>query len=55
MELVRYSAVSPEMRGEKAPFTKREKRLFIALAIVLSLNLSVLCGAITFLGLLYGP
>jgi hypothetical protein len=35
-------------------FTPRERRLYIALAIILSINLSVICGALTFFGLLFG-
>lgn len=32
----------------------RERRLYLALAVILSLNLTVICGALTFFGLLFG-
>jgi hypothetical protein len=59
-ELVRYpiSAIAedvhqPARKNEK--LTRRERRLYVALTLVLSLNLSVICGAATFFGLLFGP
>lgn len=57
--LVRYSfsadgssSYSPDQLDRR--LTTREQRLYLALAIVLSLNLTIICGAITFFGLLFG-
>jgi hypothetical protein len=59
-ELVRYpylpylaateADTDPGLDGGK--LSKRERRLYIALAVILSLNLTVICGALTFLGLM---
>ena len=57
--LVRYS-ISPDAYTAYEPntldgrMTTRERRLYVALAILLSLNLTAICGALTFFGLLYG-
>jgi len=50
--LVRYP---PAAGIELVKLTPRERKLYVALAIILSLNLSVLCGALTFFGLLLSP
>lgn len=54
-ELVRLqlSVVRQETPQEDTKLTPRERRLYIALAVILSLNLSVICGALTFFGLLF--
>jgi hypothetical protein len=58
-ELVRYPLTAAEDELDQISsatrLTPRERRLYVALTIVLSLNLSILCGALTFFGLLYGP
>jgi len=56
-ELVRLplAIVPSDIPSQDARLTPRERRLFIALAIILSLNLSVICGALTFFGLLFRP
>jgi hypothetical protein len=53
-QLVRYSDIEDIKEGN-ASVTPRERRLYLALAVILSLNLSVICGALTFFGLLFGP
>lgn len=56
-ELVRPTLVFAD--GREVPldeqFTPRERRLYIALAVILSFNLSIACAVLTFFGLLYGP
>ena len=54
-ELVRLpmAIVPPDIPSQDSRLTPRERRLFIALALIVSLNLSVICGALTFFGLLF--
>lgn len=54
-ELVRpaLAIARQEAPSEEAKLTPRERRLYIALAVILSVNLSVICGALTFFGLLF--
>jgi hypothetical protein len=56
--LVRYPEFPAAEENGNAIFqsvnlTRRERRLYVALAVVLSLNLSVICGALTFFGFLF--
>jgi hypothetical protein len=47
--------VQPFSPRRENRFTDRERRLFLALAIVLALNVTVVSGALTFIGLLFAP
>lgn len=50
--LVRYPPAPISL--EPLKLTSRERKLYVVLAIILSLNLTVICGALTFFGLLFG-
>jgi hypothetical protein len=54
-DLVRLTFMPAETKQVNGHFTPRERRLYIALAVILSLNLSVVCAALTFFGLLFAP
>jgi hypothetical protein len=54
-ELVRYPLLTTRAGGiaNVGKLTRRERKLYVALAVILSLNLTVLCGALTFFGLMF--
>ncbi|HZS54098.1 MAG TPA: hypothetical protein VFA65_06825 [Bryobacteraceae bacterium] len=58
-ELVRY-ALPPvndpvvDVTPTVGRLTRRERRLYVALAVILSLNLTVICGVVTFFSLMFG-
>ena len=54
MRYPELAAADEEQVSNGAKLTVRERRLYLVLAVVLSLNLTVICGALTFFGLLYG-
>ena len=55
LELIRHASPSKFVQTHDGKLTPRERRLLLALAIILSVNIGVISCAATFFGLLLGP